>query len=605
MRTQARRRLDVALLAVGAGGVGASAWLGALAGNMEQVDAVWNRAVVAPSGEAQVLEVIDWDFGSSFGKHGIYREVPGLAPGTQMQVTADAPDDVEVTGSGRLTRFRIGDPNENVSGKHRYALSYPLPGVNRDGVLDWEAVGTEWDVPTDRVEAHLLAPYELDEPRCFVGSVGSSAGCTVEEVAPGHLVARHDGLDAGDGLSIEARQGAALAEPPAVPEPPTARPREEGAGLARPAGLAAAGAALAAVPTSMIVRRAGRERISSTAGGAADVAYQDAGTGAPPVDGVGTIGVPVAGQPGWLPPGELRVDEDELAAMATTEFAPPAELTPAQGGVVLVESVRPAHKVAWLIQAAIDGAVHIDEDDDHDVTGITRLAPGGPAVAPILDVAFDGRGHVDLGSYDEQFGRAWRQLGAELERWRAESGLWDLGADRRRAWVRGLGILGAVVGAGAAGIGGALASMAGPAWLALVVAGAALAGVGLAAVVRGWELRVRTPRGSGLWLRVESFRRFLAGSEAWHAEEAAKRGVLREYTAWALALGEIDRWADAVRAAPGIPPGTAGLSYAYMGPSLLASTSAASTAPSSSSGGGGFGGGSVGGGAGGGGGGSW
>jgi hypothetical protein len=32
--------------------------------------------------------------------------------------------------------------------------------------------------------------------------------------------------------------------------------------------------------------------------------------------------------------------------------------------------------------------------------------------------------------------------------------------------------------------------------------------------------------GSGLWLRVESFRRFLAGSEAHHAEEAAKRGVL-------------------------------------------------------------------------------
>ena len=83
--------------------------------------------------------------------------------------------------------------------------------------------------------------------------------------------------------------------------------------------------------------------------------------------------------------------------------------------------------------------------------------------------------------------------------------------------------------------------------------------------------------------------------------------MLREYTAWAVAVGEIDRWQRAVSAAS-IAPETAGLSYAYMAPLLLASTTSAATAPSSSGegfGGGGFGGGSVGGGAGGGGGGSW
>jgi hypothetical protein len=71
--------------------------------------------------------------------------------------------------------------------------------------------------------------------------------------------------------------------------------------------------------------------------------------------------------------------------------------------------------------------------------------------------------------------------------------------------------------------------------------------------VRAWELRVRTPAGSGLWLwlRTESFRRFLAGSEAHHAEEAARRGHLREYTAWAVAVGEVDRWSRAVAAGRG------------------------------------------------------
>jgi uncharacterized membrane protein YgcG len=131
-----------------------------------------------------------------------------------------------------------------------------------------------------------------------------------------------------------------------------------------------------------------------------------------------------------------------------------------------------------------------------------------------------------------------------------------------------------------------------------------LAGAGAAAAVRAWELRVRTPAGSGLWLRTESFRRFLAGSEAHHAEEAAKRGYLREYTAWAVAVGEIDRWSRAVAASSAAADPTTAR-YAVLAPGLLSATSASSVEPSSSGSGGGGGGGGVGGGAGGGGGGSW
>src|SRR4029453_9709289 len=155
---------------------------------------------------------------------------------------------------------------------------------------------------------------------------------------------------------------------------------------------------------------------------------------------------------------------------------------------------------------------------------------------------------------------------------------------------------------------GALANRFGSPYLPLAAVGGALFGAGLAAVLGAWELPVRTPAGSGLFLRVESFRPFLAESEAYHGEEAAKRGVLREYTAWAVALDEIDRWSRAV-AASSIIPETAGLGYVHMAPLLLASTLSTSTAPRSSGGGGfgggGFGGGGIGGGAGGGGGGSW
>ena len=153
------------------------------------------------------------------------------------------------------------------------------------------------------------------------------------------------------------------------------------------------------------------------------------------------------------------------------------------------------------------------------------------------------------------------------------------------------------------------ASQSGPAWLALVALGALLAGSGVAAAVRAWELRVRTPAGSGLWLRTESFRRFLAGSEAHHAEEAAKRGYLREYTAWAVAVGELDRWSRAVAASSAAQADPGAARYPVMVPALLSGSSEASKQPSSSGSSGGWssggGGGGVGGGAGGGGGGSW
>jgi len=117
---------------------------------------------------------------------------------------------------------------------------------------------------------------------------------------------------------------------------------------------------------------------------------------------------------------------------------------------------------------------------------------------------------------------------------------------------------------------------------------------------------VRTPKGSGLWVRVESFRRFLHESEAEHAVEAAKRGVLRQYSAWAIALDEMSHWSKAIEAAGNqiSDVDRVGFHDAYLVPVLMHGAQSASVAPSRSGVGGG-GGGGVGGGFGGGGGGSW
>ena len=242
---------------------------------------------------------------------------------------------------------------------------------------------------------------------------------------------------------------------------------------------------------------------------------------------------------------------------------------------------------------------------------MARWSPwsGSPAAraapAYLLDAAFGDRDRLTLGSYDPQFAAAWKLVGNELGGWRRTSALWDPAGDRRRALARVFGVLAGLAGLVVAGVGAALAARGGPAWLVLAAAGGLLAGAGAAAAVGAWELRVRTPAGSALWLRTESFRRFLAASEAHHAEEAARRGYLRQYTAWAVAVGELDRWSRAVAASSVAAADAAVARYPLLAPALVHDASRSVTRPSSGgSGGGGFGGG-VGGGAGGGGGGSW
>ncbi len=570
------------LLGVGAAGLAAVAAIGGVAGDTERVTGMWVGASLDSTEGASITEVIDYDFGLAQAKHGIFRTIPGLTTDSPVQVrSTSAPDGiadktVEDVGGELGIRLKIGDPNTTITGRHRYEIGYALPDLAAGGHLAWDAVGTGWTVPVSQTAVHVVAPWRFEGLTCSTGTTGRTGGCQLTQPEPGHLVIAVGSLKSGEGITIQADRGATLATAPRLPAPPIDAPPDPGSGLAKPAALAALAGLGGSSVASRLVRRQGRERVGT--GGVADAAW--------------------AGGAG--PTSEVLVDQAELATMATTEFAPPEGITAAQGGIILAEGVRPEHKVAWLLDAAIADAVELVEEGSKAVR-LVRKQAGSTETAPILDVAFAGRPEIELGTYDASFAAGWSQVGTTLDAWQRGSGLWDPAGDRRRTGVRVLGALAAVIaGVGVAGA-GALAARWGNQWLPVVVGAALVAGGGLAAVVRGWELRVRTPAGSGLWLRVESFRRFLAGSEAFHAEEAAKRGFLREYTAWAVAVGEIDRWQHAVAASSAIPQ-DAGLSYVHLAPMLMASTSSTATAPSSSGGGGG---GGVGGGGGGGGGGSW
>ncbi len=138
---------------------------------------------------------------------------------------------------------------------------------------------------------------------------------------------------------------------------------------------------------------------------------------------------------------------------------------------------------------------------------------------------------------------------ADLTGWMATSPLWEARGRRHQRTVRLVGVVPTLGGLAGVAAGAFAVARHGSAFLAVVAAAGLVAGLGVAAMTAGFELMVRTPQGSGLWVRVESFRRFLHDSEGPQAEEAAERGVLRQYTAWAIALDEVHHWSKAVEAA--------------------------------------------------------
>lgn len=579
-----RRRWDTVRLALGVLVVGGAAVIGALAGDTERIGNYWTHAEVTARGSAQIAEVIDYDFGPR-NRHGMLREIPGANPGAGFVVTSpSAPDQVEVTSRRNDVELRIGDPDQTISGRHRYNIAYPLGTLVEGDRIAWNAVGLSWSHPINNLEAHLTTNREVTDLACHRGSGGERGGCDVVVVSPRHLLVRAEGIDAGEALTIEATLVGSLVSMPPAPSAPIGLATDPGSGWQLPTAAALAAALAAGAATSRRIRHLGREQV--WIGGAADAAF-------------GGVGSEVF--------GHRLVDQSELATMATIEFAPPSGISAAAGGIIYAEKVTPEHQVAWLIECAIREEIVLDDSGIDMVIGRGPAAPH-PAVAARLDTLFSATDRIELGTYDEHFATSWSGLTTELEAWRSNSGLWDPKGHSRRNKAIGFGLLAALVGLAATVLGAIAANRAGVIWVTACVAGALLAGAGLAAMIRSWELPVRTPEGSGRWLLIESFRRFIAGSEAQHAEAAARMGLLREYTAWAVALGELDHWQESVDAAAAVP-GTAAAAattdyrFVTLTTGLSSAATQTFTAPSSSSGGGG--GGGAGGGGGGGGGGSW
>ena len=426
MRTEGRRRLDMVLLGGGAlAGGGDRRSSAALVGDAERVTQMWVGAELTTEGsDARSWRSSTTTSASPSTSTASSATIPGLerrvarAGRSPTAPPTPSPSVAPTFTDGRPgSKLKIGDPDTTITGRHRYRIDYALPAASCSPDGATRSLGRR---------RHRRGRCPSDGPRSTSSRRGRSRTRTLQPGGTGSTRRLHARGRSSPGTSwrsvedLDDRRGrdhhgrarrVARRAPRPSPPPPLSAPPDPGVGLVLPGRWPPSRPGSApGSPTSRLVRRSGRERVGT--GGVADAAW--AGGGGPD-----RRGAPRRARAGsrWPPPSSRRRPSSP----------------PRRAGCSTAEQVRPEHKVAWLIQAAIDGAVDLVEEGK---TGHQARADG-PAAQPRSRTAFGGRDEVELGVLRRHVRVG---LGADRRRARPRgrrtSGLWDPRADRRKTMVR-------------------------------------------------------------------------------------------------------------------------------------------------------------------------
>lgn len=581
------------------GGTSALAGLGVIGGAdlPERFDA--KTVVVARDGDRslRVTEYVDIDFGTE-RRRGYERIIPNDF-GMPADVAASSPDangELSVLDLGSTTRVRIGNPDITFTGQHRYELSYTYPDARFDVLgLDVDIVAPisadfPGDPETGRFEV-VVTGFELSDARCDVGGLGASGGCELVDAGDGTYRTVIEPLEAETGLTIGGAI-AAFTEPLDVAAPPIPERRDDGPNRGLIAlGFAGLGTA-GSLPVYRWARRKGRNEVY--AGGAVDAAHGS---------------LPPPGSPPGAPPPVTLVADDDLHELATIEFVPPKGIEPWEAHVLLTERCGDDAVEAWLSGLVAHEALDVEQHDKNlKLSSGPRRGELPEADAKLLTRILQIDDPYITGEYDKRFAKAWTAIHKHQVKQIEQSSWWNNMAPSGGLTSGGspFAIIIMIVfvmlwsGWTVSALVGAFRS-----WPIAIGTGLLFPAL-VAYMVYRVMLPARSAQGSALALQAESFRRFLHASEGRHVEWAWDQGLLREYSAWAVALGEADAWSKALDRAnvPAPARAAAGPIIVHTGGSSMRTSR---TSPSSSGGSsGGFsGGGGVGGGGGGGSSGSW
>jgi uncharacterized membrane protein YgcG len=563
---------------------------------------------VEGDGSLGVRERIGYDFAGSPDRHGIFRTIPARVPfdddndrvyrldGFRVSSPTGAPTGVERSDDGGVASFRIGDPDETVSGRHEYVVEYAVEGalnaVADHDELDWNAIGDGWDVPIERVRVTVEAPAEITRTACFAGPAGSNLPCAQVAATGGTLTAAQPGgLGPYEALTVVAAlpKGAVSATGPILEQRWTLARSLTPTPLT--GGLAAAVLLPGLAGVLWLVGSRGRDR--RYAGLTPGIAAAGADQEPVPLTGAGAVAV---------------------------QFQPPEGLRPGQIGTLLDEEANVLDVTATIVDLAVRGFLRIEELPRRGWFSsrdwrLVRLDGGtGDLLAYeslLYDGLFESGPEVKLSSLKQKFAARLKKVQTALYEDVTRAGWFSGRPDR----VRGRWQVGGVALAVAGG------------WLTWLLAqrlhwapvGIALTLVGLALLVMAKRMPARTARGSAVLAQARGFREYVRTAEAHQLRYEETQDVFSRYLPYAVVFGETEHWVKvfgplatttgAAAAGPAWYSGPDGWDSGSFGDSLDGFTSATSgtiaAATPSSSGGSGFSGGSSGGGGGGGGGGSW
>lgn len=506
-------------------------------GRTEAIRSYEVEVTAAADGSLTVEETIDYDFADE-ERHGLLRLVPDRAPHEQtrdrrypitdvsVQSPTGAPAQTEVTSEDGVTTIQVGDPDTEVSGRHTYVLSYRVAGVADPGTgadrLAWNAVGTDWEVPVDRVAVRLAGPPGAVPVGgdCAVGEPGDRTACPADLGADGELRASAEGLEPGEGVTVSATFAAGTFAGAAPVLEETFSPARAFRATPATAGLALGGLLVLALPAVLRARR-GRSRAGRDAGGEAP------------------------------------------------QLTPPQDARPAQLGTLLDGRAQRHEVTATLLDLAVRGQLRIEEVDDPDGERAAGYPPADWRLVRLdadrrglrrfeghlLDAVFAGGDAVRLSDLQAGFGTTEAEVCRAVYADVVELGWFvaDPAATRRRWYGLGAGLL----------AGGVLLTVVLAALGTWALAGTGVAAAGLVVLAVAGRMSQRTPAGEEVLRRTRSFRSTLAGADAAGLPAgrvadipgAARTDVAVRYLPYAVALGVAEEWQEALqRSAPGPAP---------------------------------------------------
>lgn len=547
------------------------------------------------SGIVTVSESITVDFGS-LEKHGIFRDIPYVYKGdggntyteiTPLSVRQDTEEaKYEFTRQGDYVRFKIGDPDETISGTHTYTLRYEVKGVLRSfdtyDELYWNVTGNYWEVPIRRASATVTLPGEgILQTACYTGGIGSTTECMENSNDGGAARFEASDLSPEEGLTVAVGYEKGMVSILTV-----ARPKTFWEKFTDPVSLTTLmSTVIFGLGTTFFLWYSyGRDSWFRNA----PIAGKDAREEIRPIFGHETVVV---------------------------EFTPPENLRPAEIGVLNDERAHTHDVTSTIIDLATRGYLTVTEvakkwmfgKTDYILTQKKKDRAGLLAYEKLLlDELFSGRDSVNVSdlklTFYQELARVKKKLYEEVVRKK----LFPTDPEKVRNKYLVIAVLVIVAGIALMVIFGPLER------ILLFDIGAGTAASGGVLLLLSKSMPRRTAHGRNLYRRVKGYKLFLSGAEQYRQQFFEKKNLFNEVLPYVIVFRLTDKFADAMKEI-GLTPqqpawyrGTGAFNTYAFGRSMSTFSSsvgsAIAAAPSSSGSGGG---GSSGGGFGGGGGGSW